>query len=634
METTAKDIKLKKGRKSTALMLSALLVASALAGCAGSSGSAKTNDDYAGKTIVGEVTKVSGDSITISVSETLDKKDKKTKKSKEQDTSKKETAVIELDDDTEITKSSGGPGGMPNGQPPEPPSGGKPNGNPPDMKNGQQGGPDSKGGPGKHGHGHGQEEEIEASDIEKGNTVLIELDKNGDADSVRVMENAGGQGQTSNENIEYTAVKEYDSEATLDGETVASEGDDENAVLVRKGGDVTVTDSKITRNSSSSTGGDNASFYGLSAAVLGEDGKTYVKDTEITTDADGGAGIFSYGSAKVYAANDTITTKNGASGGVHVAGGGTLYAWDMNVKTAGQSSAAIRSDRGGGTLVADGGAYTSTGNGSPAIYSTADIAVHDAKLTAKGSEAVCIEGKNSIRLFDSSLTGNMKDDKQNDCTWNVILYQSMSGDAEEGNSTFEMNGGSLKAGNGGMFYTTNTKSTFVLNDVDITYAKQNDFFLKATGNSNARGWGQTGSNGADCDFTAISQEMKGNVVWDKISTLDLYMTDGSTLKGAVKKDNSNAGNGKGGSCKVYLDSTSTWTVTGNSTLTELYNAGTIIGSDGKEVTIKSTDGTVLEQGNSKFTITVKKYSTKDKTTKAKTISSWSKYEQEKPSQLA
>ncbi|HCE77821.1 MAG TPA: hypothetical protein DEP61_02785, partial [Lachnospiraceae bacterium] len=111
---------------------------------------------------------------------------------------------------------------------------------------------------------------------------------------------------------------------------------------------------------------------------------------------------------------------------------------------------------------------------------------------------------------------------QNDCTWNVILYQSMSGDSEEGNSTFEMTGGSLTAGNGGMFYTTNTESTFVLDDVDITYADENDYFLKVTGNSNERGWGESGANGADCSFTAISQEMQGDLIWDSISTLDFY----------------------------------------------------------------------------------------------------------------
>lgn len=91
-------------------------------------------------------------------------------------------------------------------------------------------------------------------------------------------------------------------------------------------------------------------------------------------------------------------------------------------------------------MVVDGGSYTSNGTGSPAVYSTADIAVNNADLTANGSEAVCIEGLNSLHLFDTDLTGNMSDDEQNDCTWNVILYQSMSGDSEVGNSTFEMDG--------------------------------------------------------------------------------------------------------------------------------------------------------------------------------------------------
>lgn len=76
-------------------------------------------------------------------------------------------------------------------------------------------------------------------------------------------------------------------------------------------------------------------------------------------------------------------------------------------------------------MVVDGGTYTSNGVGSPAVYSTADIAVNNAKLTANGSEAVCIEGLNSLRLFDTSLTGNMSDDSQNDCVilhYYVILY--------------------------------------------------------------------------------------------------------------------------------------------------------------------------------------------------------------------
>ena len=441
----------------------------------------------------------------------------------------------------------------------------------------------------------------------------------------------GGQSQGVDS---YDAVNDYTEDTTVDGETLSSTGTDENVAHVSEGAKVSIKNSTITRESSDSQGGDNSSFYGVGAAVLATDGEAYVSNSTIDTDSKGAAGLFAYGDGTVYAANDTITTKQDTSGGIHAAGGGTLYAWDMTVETNGESSAAIRSDRGGGKMVADGGTYTSNGVGSPAIYSTADIAVNNATLTANGSEAICIEGLNSIHLYDSDLTGNMSDNEQNDCTWNVILYQSMSGDSEVGNSTFEMNGGSLTAKNGGMFYTTNTESTITLSDVDITYADDSEFFLKCTGNSNQRGWGESGANGADCLFTATAQEMQGDVVWDSISQLDFYMTDGSTLTGAVTDDESNAGNGGDGYCNLYIGEDSTWTVTGDSTLTSLSNSGTIVDDKGNTVTIKGTDGTVYVEGESDYTITVNSYSDKADLSGASSTTQWSDYEVEKPEELA
>lgn len=284
-------------------------------------------------------------------------------------------------------------------------------------------------------------------------------------------------------------------------------------------------------------------------------------------------------------------------------------------------------------MVVDGGSYTSNGNGSPAIYSTADIAVNNALLTANGSEAICIEGLNSIHLFDSDLTGNMSDLDQNDCTWNVILYQSMSGDSEVGNSTFEMNGGTLTAQNGGMFYTTNTESTFTLSNVEITYAEDSEFFLKCTGNSNARGWGQSGANGADCLFTAASQAMEGDIIWDSISFLDFYMTDGSVLKGAVINDESNAGEGGEGYCNLSIGEDSTWTVTGDSILSSLSCQGTIVDENGSTVTIQGTDGTIYVEGESSYAITVDSYQDTADLSGASGVTSWEDYEIEKPAEL-
>lgn len=564
-----------------------------------------------------------------------------------------EEKEITVSSDTEITKESqGGPGqggGATSGEAPsgEAPSGDDSNGQPPEKPSGD----DNNAPSGNNGNSDGSNsdnsksgdssssssEDISLSDISEGDIVSVTYDDDGNVEMITVLMSAnggmGGGGQQSQTPDSYEAVTEYTEDTTKKNKTVSSEGTDENAIHAYNGAEVSLSKYNITRTSEDSQGGDNSSFYGVGAAILESDGTLYLNDSTIETDSKGAAGIFAYNDGTVYTADTEITTTEDTSGGIHVAGGGKLYAWDMDVETSGESSAAIRSDRGGGEMVVNGGTYTSNGTGSPAIYSTADIAVNKADLIANGSEAVCIEGLNSVHLFNSNLTGNMSDNEQNDCTWNVILYQSMSGDSEVGNSTFEMDGGTLTAKNGGMFYTTNTESTITLSDVDITYADENDFFLKCTGNSNQRGWGTSGENGADCLFTAVKQDMEGDVVWDSISQLDFYMTDGSTLKGAVVDDESNAGNGGDGYCNMYIEKGSTWTVTGDSTLTSLQNAGTIVDESGKTVTIKGTDGTVYVEGDSEYTVTVGSYKTSADVSGASKTSSWSDYKVDRPSNL-
>lgn len=524
-----------------------------------------------------------------------------------------EEQEITVTDSTVITKQSmGGGQGAPGGEAPE-----KPDGEVPDS-NGQA--PD----------GAGQTEEITLDDIKEGDVVAITLDDDGNAATITVQSMGGGQASGVDS---YDAANEYSSDETVSDTSLESTGTDENAALVSNGAEVTFSNDAISRTSSDSQGGDNSSFYGVGAAVLATDGTAYVKGSTVTTDSKGGAGLFAYGDGTVYAADTDITTQQDTSGGIHAAGGGKLYAWDLNVETNGESSAAIRSDRGGGTMVVDGGTYTSNGVGSPAVYCTADIAVNNAELTANGSEAVCIEGLNSLRLYNSNLTGNMSDDDQNDTTWTVILYQSMSGDSEVGNSTFQMDGGTITSKNGGLFYTTNTECTIALKDVDITYNDDSEFFLQCTGNNNQRGWGQSGANGSDCNFTADSQDMKGNVIWDSISDLDFYMTNGSTLEGAFVNDESNAGNGGDGYCNVVIDKDSTWTVTGDSTIRSLSNAGTITDADGKTVSIVGTDGTTYVEGDSDYTITVGSYQDSADTSASTTVDDWSSYEVERPESL-
>ena len=440
----------------------------------------------------------------------------------------------------------------------------------------------------------------------------------------------GGPGSSDASSIEYSAVTTYSEDTQTSGETYASTGTDENAVLVDNDATVTINNATVTRTSSDSTGGDTSSFYGVGSALFAKDGTLYVNDSTITTDAAGAAGVFSYGDSTAYVEDTTINTTQNTSGGIHVAGGGTLYAWDLDVTTNGGSAAAIRSDRGGGTMVVEGGSYTSNGSGSPAVYTTADITIEDADLTATGSEAVCIEGLNTLRLFDCNLTGNMPDDEQNDVTWDVIVYQSMSGDSEIGTGNFSMVDGTLTSRNGGLFYTTNTSSEILLSDVDINYSEDNDFFLQATGNTNKRGWGSAGANGAQCTFTGDSQEIEGKIVYDSISTLDFYLTNGSTLTGYFVDDETWAGNGGDGYCNVYVSADSTWTVTEDCTIDALYAAGKLVDANGNSVTVKGEDGTVYVQGNSGITVTVSSYSTEDKSADALQTPSYSDYEVAEP----
>lgn len=571
-------------RKYIAILTGVLVGMSVLGGCGttstkttavSSTEAAASGSEAQSETLVGEVTAVGDDTITVQTNGQQAPGDGEETTESTEDAAETEVQVTA---DTVVVKQSGGPGSAPSdGNAPEKPEGAPDNGNAPQTET----------------------EEAEFSDIAVGDRVSITFDADGNAAMITILgaggPGNGGPGGGASAGVDsYDAVTEFSEDTEEEGKTYTSTGTDENAVHVLNGATVTLKDSTVTRTSSENKGGDNSSFYGVGAALLDTDGTLYVSNADIDTDASGAAGIFAYGDGVVYAADSDIKTTKDTSGGIHAAGGGTLYAWDLNVETNGASAAAIRSDRGGGTMVVDGGSYTSNGTGSPAVYSTADIAVNNADLTANGSEVVCIEGLNSLHLFDTDLTGNMSDDEQNDCTWNVILYQSMSGDSEVGNSTFEMDGGTLTAKNGGMFYTTNTESTFVLSNVDINYADDNAFFLRCTGNNNKRGWGQTGANGADCLFGANDQEMQGDIIWDRISQLDLYMT-GSTLTGAVVDDETYAGNGGDGYCNLYIDKDSTWIVTGDSTVSSLSCEGTIRDADGNTVTVKGTDGTIYRR---------------------------------------
>ena len=418
-----------------------------------------------------------------------------------------------------------GPGGNPPGDPPAGGMGGGPGGNPPD---GQPGG-GGFGGPGG-----------------------------------------------SSADIDYTAGTEITAADTRENEIYASDTADESALIVNTADAVTIKNPTVTKTGDSD-GGDNCNFYGLNAALLVMGGSvTTIEGGVITSDADGANGVFSYGGnggqngaagdgTTVIISDTVITTTGDGSGGIMTTGGGITQASNLTVETSGRSSAAIRTDRGGGTVTVDGGTYTTNGLGSPAIYSTADITVSNATLVSNLSEGVCIEGKNTITLNNCVMTANNTKCNGNATFFDTIMiYQSMSGDADSGTSAFTMNGGKLVSRSGHMFHVTNTHAVITLSGAELVNEDAAGILLSVCDD----GW-----NGADniADLNAIGQNLNGTILVGENSTLNLTLSEGSSFEGTVSGEIVNAkGNTVStvvGTVNVTLDADSTWTLTADTYVT-------------------------------------------------------------------
>ena len=384
----------------------------------------------------------------------------------------------------------------------------------------------------------------------------------------------GGPGGSAAD-VAYTAATEITAADTQENQTYTGTAANENALLISTTDAVELRDPTVTKTGDSD-GGDACNFYGLNAGVLCKDGaQVTITSGTIETSASGANGVFCYGGngGRNGAAGDgttvtitgtTITTTGSGSGGIMTTGGGMTYANDLTITTSGQSSAPIRTDRGGGTVVVDG-TYTSNGLGSPAIYSTADITAANATLVSNLSEGVVIEGKNTVRLSNCTLTANNTQRNSNAAFLDsIMLYQSMSGDAASGTAQFTMTGGSLTSRSGHVFHVTNTNAVIELSGVSITNEDAANVLLSVC----ADGW--SGAKNI-ATLNAKAQTLSGMILVGSDSELTLNLSDGSSFTGAISGEITDA---KGetvstevGTVHVTLDAASTWTLTADTYVT-------------------------------------------------------------------
>ena len=333
---------------------------------------------------------------------------------------------------------------------------------------------------------------------------------------------------------------------------------DQNSFIGKNKATITI-DSSVIDKTGNTSNDDNSNFRGQNAVVLGIEGsQTSIKNSNITSSSIGSNAVFATDEGSIINVENTnIHTKGDSSRGLDATYKGTVNGKNLTITTEGAHSATLATDRGGGTITAEAAKLITSGEGSPVIYSTGNIMVNNVNGIANNSEIGVVEGKNSITLTNSNVTG-YKDN-------GFMLYQSFSGDAESGIARLKAENNTLTThATGAFLYVNNTTAEVDLSNNAISMPNTSTL-VKAAADSR---WGKTGENGGHLILRASNQELRGNIMADSISTIALDMTNGSSLVGAVNTDNTAK------EVTVKLSKDSSWTLTGDSYVESLTNEDT------------------------------------------------------------
>ena len=365
----------------------------------------------------------------------------------------------------------------------------------------------------------------------------------------------------------YTDYKANVTDENVGSDELTATESDQSVVYITTN-NITFTEPNLIKLSGESSNIENSEFYGVNAAVLVQGGEVSITGGTITTKAKGGNAICATNKGKVTISGTKIVSTAVSSGrGLHATYGGQINAVNVDISSTGASCANLATDRGEGVVTCSGCQLSTTGAGSPLIYSTGQITVNNTKGTATGAQTVVVEGKNTANIFDKSElycygTGN----RNNIDNCGVMIYQSMSGDAADGtgvlncvDSTLEILKESEIYTTAPMFFVTNTKAVINLEDCRINYGS--NIFLDIKGTTE---WGNEGSNGGEVTLNLNNQEIKGDITVDGISSLSIVMKN-SKITGTINTSK------KAKSLSISLDSKSTITLTGNSYYTSLTN---------------------------------------------------------------
>jgi hypothetical protein len=152
--------------------------------------------------------------------------------------------------------------------------------------------------------------------------------------------------------------------------------------------------------------------------------------------------------------------------------------------------------------------------------------------------------------------------------------------------SFTMLGGSLTNLNGDVFFVNNTRAVINLTGVEIVNDDPEGVFLRAA----AAGWGREGTNGGHAELCTAAQTINGDLLADKLSSLELHLADGSVLTGAVNPADE-------GAVSVSLTDGAKWTLTGDSFVESLHCEADSIQLNGFRLLVNGvpyTQGTAMD----------------------------------------
>lgn len=356
----------------------------------------------------------------------------------------------------------------------------------------------------------------------------------------------------------FTGTSVISESKTFEHQRFDNTTSDQNSFIGKNKATITI-DSSVFDKTGNTTNDDNSNFHGQNAVVLGIEGsQTSIKDSNITSNSIGSNAVFATGEGSVINVENTnIHTKGDSSRGLDATYKGTVNGKNLTITTEGAHSATLATDRGEGTITAEAAKLTTSGTGSPVIYSTGNITANNVNGVANKSEIGVVEGKNSITLTNSNVTGYHDN--------GFMLYQSFSGDAESGIARLKAENNTLTThGTGAFIYVNNTTAEADLTGNTILMPNTTTL-VKAAADSR---WGKDGENGGHLTLRASNQELSGNIVADSISTIALDMTNGSSIVGAINTDNTAK------EVTVKLSKDSQWTLTGDSYVKSLTNEDT------------------------------------------------------------